>query len=52
MQYRQRRIQFRVVWITLLKGTNEYQVGLEAVGGISQTWGLRLPEVPASQIAK
>lgn len=50
--YRQRRMQFRVVWIMLLKGTNEYHVGLESVGNISQMWGLRLPEMSISLSAK
>ena len=31
LQYRQRRIQFRVVWVKPLEGTNEYQVGLEGL---------------------
>ncbi len=29
--YRQRRIQFRVVWTKKLEGTSEFQVGLKAV---------------------
>ena len=29
--YRQRRIQFRVVWTKKMKGTSEFQVGLQAV---------------------
>ena len=33
LQYRQRRIQFRVVWVKPLQGTNEYQVGLEGLSG-------------------
>jgi PilZ domain len=31
VQYRQRKIEFRVVWIKSLKDTNEYQVGLQTV---------------------
>ena len=44
LQYRQRRIQFRVVWVKPLEGTNEYQVGLEAIGSTGENWGLELPE--------
>src|SRR5208282_462617 len=29
--YRQRRIQYRVVWTKQMKGTSEFQVGLRAV---------------------
>ena len=45
LQYRQRRIQFRVVWVKSLTGTSEYQVGLEAIGTANETWGLELPEI-------
>src|SRR5258708_38588207 len=41
IQYRQRRFQVRVVWIQLLEGTSEYQVGVEAIAG-GETWGLEL----------
>lgn len=44
LQYRQRKIQFRVVWVKPLVGTTEYQVGLETVAGAGETWGLELPE--------
>jgi len=42
--YRQRRIQFRVVWVKKLKGTSEFQVGLRAVMQDSEVWGLDFPE--------
>jgi hypothetical protein len=42
--YRQRRIQFRVVWVKKLKGTSEFQVGLQAVMQDSEAWGLDFPE--------
>lgn len=45
LQYRQRKIQFRVVWVKLLPGTREYQVGLETVTRAGESWGLELPEV-------
>ncbi|HEX4785400.1 MAG TPA: hypothetical protein VH350_13745 [Candidatus Sulfotelmatobacter sp.] len=38
--YRQRRIQFRVVWTKKLEGTSEFQVGLKAVTHDSEAWGL------------
>lgn len=50
--YRQRKIQFRVVWTKKMKGTSEFQVGLQAVSHDSEAWGLSLPEFrrqPASQ---
>ena len=45
LQYRQRRIQFRVVWVKPLAGTREYQVGLEGLSTSGENWGLELPEV-------
>jgi hypothetical protein len=42
--YRQRRIQFRVVWVKKLEGTSEFQVGLQAVTQDSEVWGLDFPE--------
>ena len=44
LQYRQRRIQFRVVWVKPMVGTSEYQVGLAGTGSIGENWGLELPE--------
>jgi len=44
LQYRQRRIQFRVVWVKPLVGTNEFQVGLEGLSNSGENWGLELPE--------
>ena len=44
LQYRQRRIQFRVVWVKPMQGTNEYQVGLEGLSINGDNWGLELPE--------
>jgi hypothetical protein len=43
IQYRQRRFQCRVVWVRMLEGTAEYQVGVEAIGG-GETWGIELTE--------
>lgn len=40
--YRQRRMQFRVVWTKMLEGTREYQVGLKAFSQEQEAWGLSL----------
>jgi hypothetical protein len=50
--YRQRRIEFTIVWSKLL-GHCEYQVGLQAMAQQSDPWGLNLnhtaqPAVQAS----
>jgi len=52
--YRQRKIQFRVVWTKKMKGTSEFQVGLQAATQDLEAWGLALPEqqnAPAPQVA-
>ena len=52
--YRQRKIQFRVVWTKKMQGTSEFQIGLQAVTQENEAWGLNLPEFkryPASQSA-
>lgn len=38
--YRQRRMRFRVVWIRKMKGSSEFQVGLQAVTVEGEAWGL------------
>lgn len=38
--FRQRKIQFRVVWIKKMRGTSEFQVGLQAVTQDKEAWGL------------
>lgn len=40
--YRQRRIEFRVMWVRLVDGRNEYQVGLQALSKGKESWGLNL----------
>ena len=54
--YRQRRIQFRVVWTKKMKGTSEFQIGLQAVTQDREAWGMSfesqsqpLPQAVASQ---
>lgn len=38
--YRQRKLQFRVVWIKKLKGTSEFQVGLKSLTPDGEAWGM------------
>jgi hypothetical protein len=40
--YRQRRMEFTVVWTRLLDGRSEYQVGLQAFTQEKDTWGMSL----------
>jgi hypothetical protein len=42
--YRQRRIQFRVVWTKRLEGTSEFQVGLQALTQDGEAWGLNFAD--------
>lgn len=42
--YRQRRIEFRVVWTKRVNGSSEYQVGLQAMTQEQEAWGLNLAE--------
>lgn len=42
--YRQRKIQFRVVWTKKMKGSSEFQVGLQAVGQDNEAWGLNFSD--------
>ena len=37
--YRQRKIEFRIVWVKLLKDRGEYQVGLQTVA-LGDAWRL------------
>jgi len=54
--YRQRKLQFRVVWIKKMKGTTEFQVGLQAVTQDKEAWGMsqeqqNAPEPPMAASA-
>lgn len=42
--YRQRKIQFRVVWTKKMKGTCEFQVGLQALTQDGEAWGLNFSD--------
>ncbi len=46
--YRQRRMDFRVVWIKAIEGTKEFQVGLSAFSQEKESWGVfKLQAQPA-----
>jgi hypothetical protein len=42
--YRQRKMQFRVIWTKKLQGTSEFQVGLQAVTQEKEAWGMIFAE--------
>lgn len=42
--FRQRKMQFRVVWTKKMKGTSEFQVGLQAVTQEREAWGMTFAE--------
>lgn len=46
--FRQRKMQFRVVWTKKMQGTSEFQVGLQALTQEKEAWGLNFGE-PAKQ---
>jgi len=49
--FRQRKMQFRVVWIKKMRGTSEFQVGLQALSQEKEARGLgtRFNETPGAQ---
>jgi hypothetical protein len=49
--YRGRRMQFRVVWTKLMKGTSEFQIGLQALTLEREAWGISLSEPPGPRPA-
>jgi len=42
--FRQRKLQFRVIWTKRMKGSSEFQVGLQALTQDSEGWGLSVAE--------
>jgi hypothetical protein len=50
--YRQRRIQFRVIWTKKLQGTSEFQVGLQAVTQDSEAWGLSFTDYRRQSVSQ
>lgn len=51
VQYRQRKIQFRVVWVRPMDETSEFQVGVEALES-GETWGLELDSTSADKASE
>ena len=49
VQYRQHKLHCRVVWMRLLEGTKEYQVGVELLEDERETWGLDLNAVNTAE---
>jgi hypothetical protein len=49
--YRQRKMQYRVVWTKKMKDSSEFQVGLKALTQDREAWGMSFEEgrPPASQ---
>jgi hypothetical protein len=45
--FRQRKMTFRVVWVKKLKGTSEFQVGLQAIAQDREAWGINFAEQEA-----
>jgi len=43
--FRTRKMMFRVVWAKKLKGTSEFQVGLQAVAQEREAWGINFAEL-------
>lgn len=50
--YRQRKIQYRVVWIKKMKGTSEFQVGLQSLTQDREAWGMNFEEPANPAIAQ
>ncbi|HKU27202.1 MAG TPA: PilZ domain-containing protein [Candidatus Sulfotelmatobacter sp.] len=38
--YRQRKMQFRVMWIKKMQGSSEFQIGLQLMSQDKEAWGL------------
>jgi len=48
--YRTRKMQFRVVWTKKLKGTSEFQVGLQAITQDREAWGMSFPDYQSQPV--
>ena len=48
--YRQRKMQFRVVWVKKMRDSSEFQIGLQAVTQDKEGWGLGANEQQASAV--
>jgi hypothetical protein len=50
--YRQRRMEFTVVWTKSLDGKGEYQVGLQAFSQEKEAWGMSLFNAGAGPLTR
>lgn len=50
--YRQRKMQFRVVWTRKMQGSSEFQVGLQALTQENDAWGMSFAETKAPEAAR
>jgi hypothetical protein len=46
--FRQRKMTFRVVWVKKLKGTSEFQVGLQTLTQDREAWGINFEELESA----
>jgi hypothetical protein len=44
VQYRARKIEYRIAWVKKLEGSKEYQIGLRAIRQDQNPWNLRAHE--------
>lgn len=50
--YRQRKLQYRVVWTKKMQGSSEFQVGLQAITQDREAWGMSLEEQGRPPVAQ
>lgn len=50
--YRQRKMQYRVVWTKKMQGTSEFQVGLQAITNDREAWGMSFEEQGRTPVAQ
>ena len=50
--YRQRKLQFRIVWVKQLKGSSEFQVGLQSLTQDGEGWAMGSPELRAQPVSE
>ena len=50
LSYRQRKMEFRVIWTRQLTGLAEYHVGLQAVTQDAEAWGFNPADFPLQEI--
>ena len=50
--YRQRKLQYRVVWTRKMKDISEFQVGLQAITNDREAWGMSFEEQGRPPVAQ